>query len=530
MDNPPLENFKEIYPWGVIFGFRLHQGKWNKESPRVAREQPTQQCVGSNSLYLKQMFDYKFNLKYHYEQLTNKDNSMQQNKMGIVPIPKLITKMSLPVMFSMLIMALYNVVDSIFVSRISEEALTAVSLAFPMQMIIVAVFVGQSVGISSAISRKLGAKDNDGAMQVAEHGVLIALVLYVGVAIFGVIVAQNMFRGFTENQTIIRYGITYTQIVMIFSFGSIFNHTGIGVFRGTGDMIKPTIAQLIGAVLNIILDPILIFGYFGFPAMGVKGAAIATVTAQIVAMLFIWIQLLSGKSIIKMKIKKLKLDMKIIGQILAVSLPSALMQGLASIMLLAMNFILSRFGDSAIAVMGVYFKVQSMVFMPIFGLATGTMPVIGFNYGAKNKERLKSAIKFSAITAFVFMTACLVIFQIFPKQILSLFRASPEMIAIGVPAFRTISLIFPLVSISIIFATSFQGLGKAYFSLIISMFRQLVILIPVAFLLASYMNVDLVWYAFLIAEVFGMILSIFLFTRTYRKSIQSLTSGEASSA
>ncbi len=444
---------------------------------------------------------------------------MEKNKMGYVPIPKLITTMSLPVIFSMLIQALYNVVDSVYVSRVSEEALTAVSLAFPMQMIVISAFVGLSVGISSLISRKLGAKDSDGAMQVAEHGVLIAALLYVGVALLGIFVVQNAFSAFTDNQTIIKYGITYIQIVMIFSFGNILNQTGMSIFRGTGEMVKPMIAQLIGAVLNMILDPIFIFGYLGFPAMGVKGAAIATVTAQIVAMLYIWSQLLSGKSQLKMKIKKLVLDIKIVGQILAVGIPSALMQGLGSIMLFSMNFILSRFGDSAIAVMGVYFKVQSMVFMPVFGLSIGTMPVVGFNYGAKNKARMKAAIKFSAIAAVIFMGCCLVIFQALPKQLMSLFNPSAQMLAIGIPAFRTISLMFPLFAISVIFSTAFQGLGKAYFSLIISAVRQLVILIPVAFILASLGNVDLVWFAFVIAESVGVVLTIILFKRTYAKSV-----------
>ncbi|MEX1307998.1 MAG: MATE family efflux transporter [Eubacteriales bacterium] len=454
---------------------------------------------------------------------------MEKNKMGIKPIPGLITKMALPVIFSMLIQALYNVVDSIFVSRVSEEALTAVSLAFPLQLIVIAAFVGLSTGISSAISRKLGEKDHHSAMQVAQNGLFIAAVLFAVVAIGGYFSAGPVFNGFsigrftyngfTENQTIITYGITYVKIVMLFSFGSIFTQAGMSVFRGTGDMIKPTISQLIGAILNIILDPILIFGWGFIPAMGVKGAAIATVTAQIISMLYIWITLLGGKSIIKLKIKEFKLSMKAIQQILVVGIPSAIMQGLASVMLFFMNIILSRFGDSAIAVMGVYFKIQSMVFMPVFGLSIGTMPVVGYNYGAKNKDRIKKAIKFSATVAAIYMTLCLVLLQILPAQLLGMFNASSEMLAIGVPAFRSISLIFPLIAITIILTTAFQAFGKAYYSLIVSVVRQLVVLIPVAFMLARYSNVDLVWFAFIIAEVIGLIVVTVLFSNVYRNSV-----------
>ena len=454
---------------------------------------------------------------------------MEKNKMGIKPIPGLITKMALPVIFSMLIQALYNVVDSIFVSRVSEEALTAVSLAFPMQLIVIAAFVGLSTGISSAISRKLGEKYQHSAVQVAENGLFVAALLFVIVAIGGYFFATPVFRGFslwgmtyrgfTENQTIISYGISYVKIVMLFSFGSIFSQAGMSVFRGTGDMIKPTISQLLGAVLNIALDPILIFGWGFIPPMGVKGAAIATVAAQIVSMLYIWIALLGGKSIIKLKLKEFKLSLEAIRQILAVGIPSAIMQGLASVMLLFMNIILSRFGDSAIAVMGVYFKIQSMVFMPVFGLSIGTMPVVGYNFGAKNKGRIKKAIRFSATAAAVYMTICLVIVQALPAQLLGLFNASSEMLAIGIPAFRSISLIFPLIAITIILTTVFQAFGKAYYSLIVSIVRQLVVLIPVAFILASFSNIDLVWFAFIIAEIVGLVIVTILFSKVYKQSV-----------
>ena len=445
---------------------------------------------------------------------------MQENKMGHVPIPKLIPSMALPLIFSMLVQALYNVVDSIFVSRIGEGALTALSLAFPVQMIIVAAFVGLSVGVSSAISRKLGAKDHEGAGLVAENGVIVSLVLYVFIALFGVFGVQHIFGSFTDDPEIINYTITYLRIVLIFSFGSMFNQAGRAIFRGTGEMVRPMIAQLIGAVLNIILDPILIFGWFGVPAMGVKGAAIATVTAQIIAMIYIWIQLLTGKSQFKIKIKKIAINIPIIKDILAVGFPSFIMQSLGSVMIFAMNFILSRFGDSAIAVLGVYFRVQSLVFMPVFALSGSTMPVVGYNFGAQNRLRMKEAVKFSSVAAVIFMSLCLVAFQALPRQILSLFNASEALTQLGVPAFRTISLSFPVIGITIVLSTAFQGLGKAYYSLMISLARMIVILIPAAFLLASFGNIDLVWFAFVIAEAFGVVMTLLLFTRTFRKSTE----------
>lgn len=444
---------------------------------------------------------------------------MKENKMGVKPIPSLIMSMSLPVIFSMLVQALYNVVDRIFVSRVGEEALTGVSLAFPIQLIVIAAFVGLSTGVSSAISRKLGAKDTKSAVQVAEHGMFIGLLLYLIVAIVGLILAGTFFQNFTDNPLVIESGSTYIRIVLLFSFGIIMSHSVTSVMQGSGDMVKPMFAQLIGAITNIILDPILIFGLFGFPALGVKGAAIATVTAQIVAMIYVWILLYKGNSIIKPKFIDFKFDNHIISQILKVGIPTAVMQGLGSVMLTGMNFILSAFGDSAIAVMGVYFSLQSLVFMPVFGLSIGTMPVIGYNFGAKNKSRMIQAIKFSIGLAVGFMSVCFLLFQVFAKQFMGIFNATDQMIAIGVPAIRTISLIFPLVAVTIIVSTAFQGLGKAYFSLIISVIRQFIILLPVAYVLSRFNNVDLVWFAFIIAEIVGVTSALIIFVTTFKQSV-----------
>lgn len=450
--------------------------------------------------------------------------SEKENKMGTIAIPKLVLSMSLPAIFAMLVQALYNVVDSIFVSQISDtnnDALTAVSLAFPLQLIVIAVFVGLSVGMNALISRKLGEKDHKTAVLVAENGVMIGAVVYVVVAVLGYTLARPFYELFTDNQIVIDYAVEYTQIVMIFAFGRILAQSGNSILQGTGEMVKPMITMLIGAVLNMILDPILIFGWFGLPAMGVEGAAIATVAAQIVSMLYIWRELIFGNNIIRLDIKNFKPRPDIIKQVLVIGIPVSIMQGLGSVMLTVFNLILSQFGNVAIDVMGAYFKLQSMVFMPVFGLSTGTMPIIGYNLGAKNKKRMTDAIKFSIIVATVFMVFCLAIFQIFGEQLLSLYNADAEMMRIGLAAFRTISLMFPLLGVSIMFSTSFQAFGKAHYSLIASLTRQLIVLLPAAYFLSLTGRVEAVWYSFLIAEVFGMTLTVLMFRSLYHKSVDS---------
>lgn len=453
---------------------------------------------------------------------------MKNNKLATMPIPKLITTMSLPVIFSMIVQALYNIVDSIFVSNINEEALTALSLSFPVQMIIVAAFVGLGTGINSLISRRLGEKDTNGAILVSEHGFVISGFLYVFVAMIGLGLSFFFFDQFTDNQAVIGYGSTYIRIVMVFSFGSIITHAGMSSLQGSGEMVKPMIAQLIGAIANMILDPIFIFGWFGLPAMGVAGAAIATVTAQILAMVFILRELLTGNNIIKPDPKHFKLQPPIIREIIKVGLPSAVMQGLGSVMLGGMNLIVAGFGDSAIAVLGVYYRLQSLVFMPLFGLSIGTMPVVGFNFGAKNKARIKEAVRFSITVGLIFMSLCLLVFQTLPTILLGFFNASPEMLTIGIPAIRTISLIFPLFSVTVIFSSSFQAMGKAHYSLMVSVIRQLIVLLPAAYLLGRLGGVTYLWYAFIIAEVTGVIIVTITFIGTYFKATHQWTTPEHS--
>ncbi len=445
------------------------------------------------------------------------------NKMATKPIPSLILGMAIPVIFSMLIQALYNVVDSIYVSRVGEEALASVSLAFPIHMIVVASFVGLQTGISSSVSRKLGAKDKSGASVAGEHGILISFGLYIFILVISFFIKDNFFGQFTESMTIIKGARTYTSIILIFSFGIITSHSVTGMMQGSGDMVKPMIAQLIGAVTNLILDPIFIFGWFGLPAMGVKGAAVATVTGQIFASVYAWSVLFSGHCRLNINIKAFKFDSLIVKDILVVGVPSAIMQGLGSVMLGVMNFILSDFGDAAIAIMGVYFRVQSMAFMPAFGLGIGTLPVIGFSFGAKNKARMSQAIRFSITLAMSFMVFCFLVFQLFPGAIMGMFNPTQEMLDIGIPAFRTISLIFLTVGITIILSTAFQAFGKAYFSLLLSIIRQIIILLPAAAYLASFGKINYVWFAFIIAEIVGVISAVILFYRTYHHATKEWT-------
>lgn len=448
-----------------------------------------------------------------------KNRNNKDNKMGTMPIPKLMLTMSLPAILSMMVQALYNIVDSIFVSKIGEEALTAVSLAFPIQILIVAMFLGVGTGVNSLISRKIGEKDIDSATNAAEHGFLLSGVLYIIIAIAGILFANNFIKLFTKDIEIINYGTDYIRIIMLFSFGRLFAQAAMSTMQGTGEMVKPMKAQLIGAISNIILDPILIFGLLGFPAMGVIGAATATVIAQIISMIYIVIVLFKGDNYIKLNLKKFKFSGSIIKQIMIVGLPVAVMQGLASIMLTGLNLILASFDETAVAVMGVYFKLQSLVFMPIFGLSQGTMPIIGYNFGAKNKERLMRALKIGISAAVVFMTMGMMVFQIFPVKLLSLFNSTLEMTEIGVVAFRIISLGFPLAAASIMISVSFQGMGDAYISLIVSFIRQIIVLLPVSYILGQIAGLNAVWFGFLISEAVALVIVVYFFRKAYKTKL-----------
>lgn len=438
----------------------------------------------------------------------------KENKLGIMPIPKLLLTMSLPAIISMMIQAMYNVVDSIFVAQIGEEALTAVSLAFPIQILIISCFVGMGVGINSAISRRLGEHKQKDAVNVAEHGFLIAIILSIGMAILGAVISEMFIRLFTDNSLIISQGKDYLMVISIFSFGAIITQAAFATLQGSGDMIKPMIGQIIGAVLNIILDPIMIYGLLGFPAMGVKGAAIATVTGQIVAMIYMLFVVFKGKkNQLKPNYKEFAFNAAILKDIIVVGLPAAIMQGLGSLMVTGYNLILASFGMSAVAVFGVYFKVQSFIFMPIFGLGQGAMPIFGYNFGAKNEKRFNQTLKVSILTAIIIMLIGTALFWIFPKQIFMPFNPSPEMLEIGVNCFKSISLAFPLAGASIMLSTSFQAMGKAYVSMIASFIRQMIVLLPCSYLFAVIGGLDLVWYGFIVSEIVCLLYELYLYRR-----------------
>lgn len=444
---------------------------------------------------------------------------LQENKMGVMPVGRLLISMAVPMMASMLIQALYNVVDSIFVARISEDALTAVSLAFPIQNLMIAVAVGTGVGVNAILSRSLGEKNYKEVNGVAVNSLLLYLISFLLFAVFGVIGSRFFMNMQTEISTINEYGTTYLSIVSIFSFGIFGQVLFERLLQSTGKTIYSMITQGVGAIVNIILDPILIFGLFGLPCLEVAGAAIATIIGQIVAMLLgLYFNLRVNKEI-SISLKGFRPSPRIIKRIYSVGIPSIIMQSIASVMTFGLNRILLGFESTAAAVFGVYFKLQSFVFMPIFGLNNGMVPIIAYNYGAKKIDRLSKTLKLSIIYAVCIMLLGVLVLQIFPNQLLLLFDASPSMLRIGAVALRTISLSYVFAGFCIISSSMFQALGNGITSMIVSIVRQLVVLLPVAFLLSKTGNLDLVWLAFPIAECVAVAMCIYYLRRTYKTTL-----------
>ncbi len=445
----------------------------------------------------------------------------QQNKMGYAPITPLLVTMALPAMISMLIQALYNIVDSIYVSRISSEALSAISLAFPIQTLMIAVIVGTNVGINSLVSRRLGERRQAEANDAAAHGIVIAIFSWAVIALLGFFGSHAFFSMSTSNQTIIDMGVSYTTIVTVFCIFSSVQVCVEKTLQATGNMIFPMCSQLIGCVTNIILDPIFIFGYFGVPAMGIRGAAIATVTGQAFGMIFCLCILKFKNHAIQISFKKFRLKKSVIKDIYQVGFPSIIMQAIASVMITFLNMILIAFSESAVNVLGIYYKLQSFVFMPIFGLTQGAMPILGYNYGAGYKDRLIKTLKVGTVLAVGIMVVGTLIFQLLPTPLLALFNADASTMEIGIPAMRVISLCFIPAALGIMFSTVFQAVGKGFNSLLLSLVRQLICILPVAYLL-SKISLIAVWYAFPIAEVVSLLLAIFMFTSLYRKKLVHL--------
>ncbi len=444
----------------------------------------------------------------------------QENKMGAMPVNRLLISMSLPMMISMLVQALYNIIDSIFVSRINENALTAVSLAFPLQSLMIAFGVGTGVGINALLSRALGEKDSEKVNKAAVNGIFLDGVNFVIFLLIGLFAATPFYLSQTGDAEIFSYGKQYLSIVCCCSLGMFTQFVFERLLQSTGKTFYTMLTQGIGALINIILDPIFIFGYFGLPAMGVAGAAIATVIGQTVAGIAAVAVNLKKNTEIKLQFRGFRPDMAIIGEIYKVGVPSIIMQSIGSLMTYGMNQILLAFTSTAATVFGVYFKLQSFVFMPIFGLNNGMVPIVAYNFGARNKERLTRTVKLSMVYAVCLMAAGFLVFQIFPAQLFAMFDASETMLAIGVPALRIISLSFVLAGFGIVSGSVFQALGNGVYSLIVSVARQLLVLLPVAFLLSLTGNLNAVWWAFPIAELVSFGVSVFFLIRIYRGVIR----------
>lgn len=432
----------------------------------------------------------------------------QENKMGTMKINALLLSMSVPMMISMLVQALYNVVDSIFVSKIDEYALTAVSLAFPMQALVIAMAAGTGVGVNALLSKRLGERRFEDANRTANISVTIAAVEYLVFLVIGIVFAEPFFAVQTEIAEIVSYGKSYMSICMICSIGMFGQMCMERLLQATGRTFWSMVTQLTGAIINLILDPILIFGLIGAPKLGIAGAAIATVTGQICAMILAFILNCRVNEEIQFQIKMMKPQGAIVKEIFIVAIPSILMQSMGSVMVFLMNKILMGFTSTAAAVFGVYFKLQSFVFMPVFGLNNGLIPIVAYNYGAGYKDRIKSTMKYGAIYAVSIMAVGLVLAELIPGPMLMLFNASENMLAIGIPALRIICLSFVFAGVGIVGSGVFQGLGKSIYSLYVSVARQLVVLIPVAYLLSLTGNLNLVWLAFPIAETVSIIITL----------------------
>ena len=453
----------------------------------------------------------------------------EENKMGTMPVGKLIFNMSLPMMVSMLVQALYNIVDSIFVAKLSENALTAVSLAFPLQTLLIAVGAGTGVGMNALLSKSLGEKNFKKANDTAANAAVLYILSYILFLILGFSVVKPFYLSQIGNADveIMEMGIEYLSTVMIFSFGLFTQFFFERLLTSTGRTIFSMTSQLTGAVTNIILDPILIFGLFGAPKMGVTGAAIATVIGQCVAGIVAAACNHKYNHDIKLSFKGFKPDLKIIGTIYAVGVPSIIMQSIGSIMTYCMNRILIEFSSTATAVFGVYFKLQSFFFMPVFGLNNGITPIIAYNYGAKQRKRMIHTIKLSMAVAFCLTFVGFIAFEAIPQVLLAMFNSSDELLAIGIPALRIIGIHFLIAWFCIVAGTVFQALGKAVFSMIVSIMRQLFVLVPAAYILAKVGGLHAVWWSFPIAEIISLAVSLTFLIRIYNTIIKKLPEGRA---
>lgn len=455
------------------------------------------------------------------------ENKLTENKMGVMPIGKLIFSMSLPAVISMTLQAVYNVVDSLFVAQISESALAAVTLVFPLQLLLIAVGIGTGVGLNSLISRKLGEKNFNEANSAATHGFLLIGFNWIIFLLIGLFLSAPFFRWYSEDTSLVQMATSYCTINLCFSIFLFTQITCERILQGTGNMILPMVSNMIGCIVNIILDPIMIFGLFGFPELGVSGAAIATVIGQAVGCITICGFFFFKEHPVKLIIKKFRFSWHTIKDIYIVALPGMVMQAIPSFVNIVLNMMLISFSVTAVSVFGVYFRLQSFVFMPVFGVTQGAMPVMGYNYGAKNKNRLVHSTNLTLKVTSIIMFLGFILFQLFPNMLMSMFNASGDMMSIGVMAMRVLSLCFVPAAVGITFATFFQALGYGMYSLIVTLLRQVIVLLPAAWIFSEFAGVTGVWLSFPFAEIFSLICSIVFYIRINRKEISVMPEGNS---
>ena len=447
---------------------------------------------------------------------------IQENKMGVMPVNKLLLNMAVPMMVSMLVQALYNIVDSIFVSMICEEALTAVSLAFPIQALLIAFGTGTGVGVNAILSRSLGCKDRAQAERAAHNGIFLALVSYVVFLLVGIFLSRPFFAAQTDDPLIIQYGVDYLSIVCIFSFGIYAQLIFERVLQACGYTLYTMFTQGVGAIINIIFDPIFIFGWFGLPAMGTAGAAIATVMGQIIAAILALILNKKRNHEVEIHFRRVRPNLRIIGEIYRVGAASILMQAVGSVMYFGMNMILIPFTATASTVWGAFYKLESFILMPIFGLNNGMVPIVAYNYGAGKRSRMVKTIKLSVLYAVILMLIGLAVFQLMPGLLLGMFSPSDNMLEIGIPALRIMSLVYLFAGVDIVCITVFQALGNGFYGLIVSLLRQLGVLLPLAYLFSRLGGLTLVWWSLPLAECVALVICLLFFLRIYRTVIRKV--------
>lgn len=457
--------------------------------------------------------------------MIRKESFMSENKMGTMPVQKLLLKMSLPAIASMLLQALYNVVDSVFVSRLGEDALAAVTLVNPMQLLLISVGIGTGVGLNSLISRRLGEKRFQEANSAATHGVLLVLFNSLVFFLVGFFTSRPFYQWYSDDPGLVNMAVTYGRLVLCMSVFLFVQTTFEKILQGTGNMIMPMISNMTGCITNIVLDPILIFGLFGAPRLGVAGAAAATVIGQAVGAFTVTFYVVKHKMDVSISFRSFCFSWKTIRDIYAVALPGMIMQAIPSFVAIILNQILIAFSVTAVSVMGVYFRLQSFAFMPVFGVTQGSMPIMGYNFGARNRLRLMHALKLTIKACVAIMVTAVIVFQLFPEQLLALFDASDNMLKMGVTAMRLLSLCFVPAAVAISFATLFQALGHGIYSLLMTMTRQVFVILPAAYFLSRAIGVTGVWASYPIAEIFGFTVACLFFRKIYIEEIRGIPDG-----